>query len=368
MRRATAAIVRAPGARFAVEEVELDAPREHEVVVRILGCGICHTDLHARDQHIPFRMPAILGHEGAGIVEEVGARVTRLRRGDSVVLSYAFCRDCELCASERMAYCTRSPRLNFGGARTDGSAWVHDMREQPLAGGFIGQSAFATRAVVHESSAVRVGGDLPIELMGPLGCGMQTGAGAVVNVLQAQPGTSIAIFGVGSVGLAAVMAARIAGCSTIIAVDLNESRLQLARELGATHACNASNDDVATAIAEITRQRGTHYSVECTGVPRVLRQALDALRPCGTCVSLGVAAGTGEATISMNALLRGRTLRGATEGDSVTHRFIPQLIEWWRAGRFPFERLVQYFDLADINAAVDACASGAVVKPIVRPA
>ncbi|HEY0686714.1 MAG TPA: alcohol dehydrogenase catalytic domain-containing protein [Steroidobacter sp.] len=249
---ATAAVVRRPGA-FEIEQVEIDAPREREVLVRIVGCGLCHTDLSALDQSFGFKLPAILGHEGAGIVEQVGSGVAQLRPGDAVVLSYAYCGDCEYCHDDRMAYCSRSARLNFSGQRADGSALVRDGQGQPLSSRFIGQSAFSTHALVMESNAIRVPTDVPLELMGPLGCGMQTGAGAVVNVLRPRRGESIAIFGAGSVGLAAVMAARIASCSTIIAVEKNPARLSLAAELGATHAVDARVDDVVGKIRSITQ-------------------------------------------------------------------------------------------------------------------
>nr|WP_298719470.1 NAD(P)-dependent alcohol dehydrogenase [uncultured Steroidobacter sp.] len=366
MRVATAAVVRRPGA-FEIEQIEIDAPREHEVLVRIVGCGLCHTDLSARDQELPFKLPAILGHEGAGIVEQTGPGVTRLRPGDAVVLSYAYCGDCEYCQEDRMAYCTRNARLNFGGVRADGSALARDKEGQPLSARFIGQSAFSTHALVLESNAVRVPTDVPLELMGPLGCSMQTGAGAVINVLKPRRGDTIAIFGAGSVGLSAIMAARIAGCTTIIAIDRNAGRLGIAAELGATVTINAQVDDALATIRSLTKGRGVHYSVECTGSPVVLRQAVDSLRACGACVSLGVAGHRAEVQLHMNGLLYGKTLRGVTEGDSVPYRFIPQLIEWWRAGQFPFDRLVSYFNLAQLDEAAAACASGLAIKAIVQP-
>jgi aryl-alcohol dehydrogenase len=366
MRIATAAVVRRPGV-FEIEQVEIDAPRDQEVLVRIVGCGVCHTDLSARDQDVTFKLPAILGHEGSGIVEQVGSGVTQLRRGDAVVLSYGYCGDCEYCQDDRMAYCTRSARLNFSGVRADGSPLVRDREGVPLSARFIGQSAFSTHALVLESNAIRVPTDVPLELMGPLGCGMQTGAGAVINVLQPRHGDSIAVFGAGSVGLAAIMAARIAGCTTIIAVEKNDARLAIAAEVGATHTIDARVDDVVARVRSITRGRGVQYSVECTGLPMVLRQAVDALRACGVCASLGVAGQQAEASFHMNGFLSGRTLRGVTEGDSVAQRFIPQLLDWWRQGKFPFDRLVSYFSLGQLNEAAAACAGGLAIKAIVQP-
>ena len=366
MRTVTAAVVRRPGI-FEFEQVSIDAPREQEVLVRIVGCGVCHTDLSARDQHLPVKLPAVLGHEGSGIVEDVGSGVSHVRPGDAVVLSYAYCGSCDYCEQERMAYCSRSAKLNFGGQRPDGSPLVTDACGAPVSARFIGQSAFATHALVQASTVVPIATNVPLELMGPLGCGMQTGAGAVLNVLRPGAGDSIAIFGVGSVGLAAVMAARIASCKTIIAVDLKQERLAAAADIGATHVIDASREDVPGRMRSLTQGRGVHYSVECTGSPEVLRQAVDVLRACGLCASVGLASGPGEVRIEMNSLLAGKGLRGVTEGDSVAHRFIPQMIQWWQEGRFPFDRLVRYFPLAQLNEAAAACAAGTAIKAIVQP-
>ncbi|MBB6095407.1 aryl-alcohol dehydrogenase [Povalibacter uvarum] len=364
--RATAAVLRAPGGRFSIEPVILDALRENEVLVRIVASGICHTDLSAREQLLPLRLPAVLGHEGSGVVEAVGAKVTSVRPGDHVVTSFDFCGDCDSCRDCHVAYCQHAPRLNFSGVRRDGTGVVHDEQRSVLSARFLGQSSFASHANVSESSVVRIDRDVPLELMGPLGCGMQTGAGTVLNVLKPRPGSSIAILGAGSVGFAALMAARIAGCETIIAVDINDARLTLARELGATDTFNALSGDPVEFVRIATKGRGVHSSVECTGLPAVLRQAVDVLAPRGTCALVGVAHPRADAAINMASMLRGRTLVGVTEGDVVPRTFIPQMIEWWREGRFPFDRLVRYFEFARIDEAVAACASGEVVKPVVR--
>jgi len=367
MRLVTAAVVRQTGGEFHLEDLQLEDPRQTEVVVRILGSGICHTDVSARDQVLPFRLPAVLGHEGAGVVEAVGSAVTRVRRGDHVVLSFAHCGACTNCSSEHPAYCTKTNRLNFGGARADGSAVQRDAAGAVVSSRFIGQSAFASCVLVDERTVIVVPSDLPVELMGPLGCSMQTGAGAVLNVLRAEPGSSIAIFGSGAVGLAAVMASRIAECATIIAIDLNDDRLRSARELGATHTFNATQTDCVDAVRAVMSGRGVRYAVECTGRASVLGQALEVLDICGTCALVGAADPSALAPINMNAMLRGRSLLGVTEGDTVPQQFIPRLIDWWREGRFPFDRLVTYFALSQINEAVRACASGTVIKAIVRP-
>lgn len=363
---ASAAVLREAGGAFGLESVMLDSPRADEVLVRVVASGICHTDLGARSQLLPFRLPAVLGHEGSGVVEAVGTSVTSVRPGDHVVMSFAFCGGCEPCDDERAAYCLHTTRLNFSGVRRDGTPLMKDARGEALSARFLGQSSFASHALVSESSVVRIDRDVPLALMGPLGCGMQTGAGTVLNVLAARPGRSVAIFGAGSVGLAGVMAARIAGAEVVIAIDIDDARTRLAGELGATHVFNATSGGVVEFVRAATRGRGVDGSVECTGLPKVLRQAADVLAPCGVCALVGVADPRAEVPINMSAMLRGRSVRGVTEGDVIPQSFIPKLIGWWRAGRFPFDRLVRYFDLGQINEAVAACAAGEVVKPIVK--
>jgi aryl-alcohol dehydrogenase len=202
--------------------------------------------------------------------------------------------------------------------------------------------------------------------MGPLGCGIQTGAGAIMNALKPGVGSSIAVFGAGSVGLSAIMAAKAVGCTQIIAVDMNDARLELARELGATHVINPASTNTLDKIRDISGG-GVQFSLECTSHPKVLRQAVDCLRIPGVCGLVGAAPLGTEASLDMNTVLFGRTLRGIIEGDSVPKVFIPQLIELWRAGRFPFDRLVKYYALEDINQAVADSESGVVLKPILKP-
>ena len=361
----TAAVLREIRGTFSLETLTLAEPADDEVRVRLAGTGICHTDLNIRDGGLPFPLPAILGHEGAGIVEAVGANVTHVQPGDAVVLSFAACGHCDACRHARPPYCDDGHTLNFSGQRSGGSAYAAP-DGSPVSGRFFGQSSFATHTLAHHSCVVRVAGDLPIATLGPLGCGLQTGAGAVLNVLQPQAGSSIAVFGVGAVGMAAVMAARIAGCTTIIAVDRNRERLQLALELGATHGIDATSERPGRRIAELSGG-GVHYSVECSGVPEVLAQAVRVLRIGGSCAMLGLPAAAAEVSLPMLHLLNGRSVRGVMEGDSDPARFIPQLIDYWRQGRFPFERLVQSFPLREINEAIAAVERGGVIKAILVP-
>ncbi|HLY58887.1 MAG TPA: NAD(P)-dependent alcohol dehydrogenase [Stellaceae bacterium] len=360
-----AAVIEEKSGPFAIDEVELDPPRADEVLVRIAGAGMCHTDLVCRDQYFPVPLPCVFGHEGSGVVEVIGDAVETVAPGDHVVLSYASCGTCAPCLQGLPGYCLDLYGHNFRGSRMDGTSALH-RNGASLNGHFFQQSSFATHAVARERNTVVVDREVPLELLGPLGCGVQTGAGAVMNALRPQAGSSIAVFGAGSVGLSAVMAARVVGCATIIAVDPNPDRLLLAQELGATNGINPLESDPVEAIRKATGG-GVHYSLECTGLPKVLRQAVDCLTLTGICGLIGVSPLGTEVAIDMNAILFGRTLRGIIEGDSVPQIFIPRLIALYKAGRFPFDRLVKFYPLAAINEAVHDTESGRVLKAVMRP-
>ena len=328
---------------------------------------MCHTDLVVRDQYFPTPLPAILGHEGSGVVEAVGTGVTKVVGGDHVVLTYASCGTCANCLNGRYGYCPKLYERNFTGGRPDGSSPCCDAAGERLSSYFFAQSSFANYALATERNVVRIDREVPIEIMGPLGCGIQTGAGAVMNALRPGAGTSIAIFGAGSVGIAAVMAARVVGCATIIAVDVNPDRLARAQEFGATHVINGAEADAAAAIADITGGDGVHYSLEATGLPAVVRQAVDCLRLTGVCGIIGVSPLGTEVSLDMNGLLFGRTVRGIIEGDSVPDIFIPQLIALWKQGRFPFDRLIERYPLSEIERAARESEAGKVLKAVLVP-
>ncbi|HEX4002566.1 MAG TPA: NAD(P)-dependent alcohol dehydrogenase [Candidatus Acidoferrales bacterium] len=366
----TAAVVEKTGAPFVLHELELDAPRADEILVRIVAVGICQTDVHVRDRLQPTSLPAVLGHEGSGIVEEVGAAVTYVKPGDRVVLSYDSCGQCRFCLGGRNSYCEQAMPINFGGSRLDGTNALHRAGHggrHDVHGHFFGQSSFATHALATERNVVRAPDDLPLELLGPLGCGLQTGAGAVLNSLRVPAGASIAILGTGAVGLAAVMAARFAGANPIVGVDLVPSRLALASEFGATHTIDARKEDIRKRIAEITGS-GVDYALEITAQPEMLALAVDILAPCGTAGQIGGGIPGAKAAIGMSRLLLGRSVRGIIQGDSIPRVFIPKLIEMYRRGQFPFDRLVRFYDFAQINQAVADAASGETIKPILRVA
>ncbi|MFD5558516.1 NAD(P)-dependent alcohol dehydrogenase [Streptomyces sp. NPDC127068] len=364
-----AAVVTEQGGAFVFEDLVLDTDlRPDEVLVRVVATGVCQTDVHVRDQALPVPLPAVLGHEGAGVVERVGDGVTSVAPGDHVVMSYQSCGRCTPCLSGNPAYCAVSFPANFGGSRLDGTNALHrgpNASGEEVHGHFFGQSSFATLSLATERNVVKVPDDIPLDLLAPLGCGLQTGAGAVLNSLAVPAGASVVVIGTGTVGLAAVMAARVAGAAPIIAVDIVPERLDLARELGATHTVNAKDEDTAARIAAIT-DGGADYVLEITARPEMLTLAVDALAPLGTAALIGGAPAGAHAPVNMNALLGGRTVRGIAQGDSIPQLFVPQLIDLYRAGRFPFDRLLTHYGFDEINEAVTDTRTGAAIKPVLR--
>ena len=360
-----AAVTNKANGQFQIEDLQLSEPRADELLVRIVGAGVCHTDLICRDQVYPVPLPVVLGHEGAGVVEAIGQAVTNFQPGDHVVLSFRSCGKCQNCRAGLPSRCLQIFESNFSCARSDGTSAL-GRASGPVHGHFFGQSSFATHAIAHCSNAVKVSKDVPLEYLGPLGCGVQTGAGAVMNALAPRAGSSIAVFGAGSVGLAAVMAANIVGCAKIIAIDPNAQRCELAQQLGATHVINPAEANPVETVHELT-SGGADYSLECTGLPAVLRQAVDALSVTGVCGLIGAAPMGTEVTLDMNSIMFGRTVKGVIEGDSVPQIFIPRLVELFRQGRFPIDKLVQFYSLDEIEQAVADSEQGRVVKAVLRP-
>jgi aryl-alcohol dehydrogenase len=336
------------------------------VLVRVVATGMCHTDMVARDQLYDVPLPVVLGHEGAGVVEEVGGSVKKVQPGDHVVLTYMWCGHCKPCLRGDLPYCENFYPLNFGGVREDGSTATREAGGGALHDHFFGQSSFGTFALVHERNAIKVPRGAPLELLGPLGCGIQTGAGAVINALKVTPGSSFATFGGGAVGLSAVMAARVAGATTIIVSDVVPSRLELAKELGATHTVNSREADPVAAVREITGG-GADFTLESSGRPAVLRQAIDALSIRGTCGIVGAPALGTEASFDVNGVMTaGKRIIGIIEGESKPDLFIPALVELYTQGRFPFDRLVKFYTLDQINQAAEDSEKGVTIKPVIR--
>ena len=361
-----AAVVRAPGAPFVIEELELAPPKAHEILVKITACGVCHTDDVARQQMIPVPLPAVFGHEGCGIVEAVGPDVQEFVPGDRVGLSFGYCGHCHNCRTAHQHACENINAINFGGVHADGTTRLSDLEGNPVST-FFGQSSFATYAVANENSAVKIPyDDVELALTGPMGCGIQTGAGAVLNRLRPTFGSSIAVFGCGTVGMSAIMAAKIAGCQTIIAVGGNPGSLELAKELGATHTINRKEEkDIVGKIKTEIVPGGVNYAIDTSGVPDFVKKALAACRVMGTAVVLGA---TGDVTFNIQAELMGdaKSLIGIVEGDAIPKLFIPKLLEYYRKGMFPFDKLVKFYPFEQINEAFADSSSGKCIKAILR--
>nr|WP_228122186.1 NAD(P)-dependent alcohol dehydrogenase [Saccharothrix syringae] len=359
---ARAAVLRGRGTAFEIEGIAVGEPRPHEVLVRVVAVGVCHTDLLVRDGVLPPPVPVVLGHEGSGVVAAVGDAVTGLAVGDRVVLSPSSCGRCANCRGGHPMNCATWGPLNLRGRRPDGSTAYRDAAGQELNGHFFGQSSFAEHVVVHERNVVPVGDrDVPLDLLGPLGCGVQTGAGAVLEVLRPSAGSSLLVLGAGAVGLSAVMAARVAGCTTVVVSDPNEERLALAEHLGATHV-HPAPDDLATRVVAATGG-GVDAAVDAVGLPATTRTALDAVRAGGTAVVAGSAGAGREVAVNMTQLMT-RTLRGVIEGDCVPALLIPRLLDLHLAGRFPFDELVRRYAFDEINKAVEDSEAGRTVKPV----
>jgi aryl-alcohol dehydrogenase len=280
-------------------------------------------------------------------------------------MSYPWCGTCANCRQHKHSYCVHAFDLKMKGTRTDGSTLL-SKNGAPVYSAFFQQSSFGTFALTQERYAVKVRKDAPLELLGPLACSGQTGAGAVLNVMKPEPGESFAVFGVGAVGLSALMAAKIAGCAPIIAVDIHQRRLELARELGATHAINHGTcTDVVNEIRKITGG-GAGYSLETSALPAVFREAIEALMPAGTCVLLGSTPQGTDVAFDMKFLQEGRVVRGVVQGDSTPQEFIPQLVDLMVDNKFPIEKMLKFYDFADINLAAKESSAGMTIKPVLR--
>ena len=365
--KSRAAVVKTPSSRFSIDEVELGALRDDEILVKIAGVGVCHTDLICRDQVYPVPFPIVLGHEGSGFVEAVGSSVKHLKKGDAVVLSFRSCGKCINCDRDEPSHCIDIFPSNFSGVRSDGSTSLSQNGE-PVHGLFFGQSSFAEYAIAHVSNTVKVSEDAAafLEILGPLGCGIMTGAGAVMNSLKPSTDSSLIIFGCGSVGIAAIMAAKVEGCKTIIAVDPLAERREIAQELGATHSIDPSQQDPVALCHEITTY-GADYALECTGLPAVFRQSVDALAVNGTCGLIGAAPLETEVALDMNSIMFGRTVKGIIEGDSIPQQFIPELIELYQQGKFPLDKLITTYPLNEIETAISDMVEGRALKPVLIP-
>lgn len=363
-----AAVARTPGGDFTLERLTLSDMRPDEVRVRIVATGLCHTDIVVRDQLLPTPLPAVLGHEGAGIVEAIGSDVTSVAIGDAVVLGFAACRACPQCLAGEPAYCRDFSALNFGGCRADGSTCLHD-GDASVGSHFFGQSSFASHAIVAARNVVKVPADAPLALLGPLGCGIMTGAGAVIKALKLMRGETILITGGGPVGLSAVMAAKASGAATIIVADPLEGRRTMALDLGATHVVDVTAGDTAAQLRAILSQ-GVDCVLDTSGAVPAIEAGVAALGPLGRLAIVGVPKAL-DATISLNILhllSLGISVCGVTEGNADPQTFLPELIALNAKGLFPFEKLMTTYRLEDINQAIADQHAGRCVKAVLTMA
>ena len=361
-----AAVVTEIGKPLSLMELDIEDPRDDEILVRVIASGVCHTDLVVQAGMLPVPIPVILGHEGAGVVERIGSKVSKVKPGDHVVMSFNSCGACESCSEKEPAYCYEFMPRNFGATREDGTTAL-SIENSPIHSNFFGQSSFATFSICRELNVVKVPKTVDLSLLGPLGCGILTGAGAVINALPVKKGSSFLVFGTGSVGLSSVMAAQIQGASTIIAIDLNEDRLEVARELGATHTFNPNNTtDLVDKIIELTTH-GVNAALDTTGLPDVIRDAVLCLAPRGSCGILGACPPDFEVTINeLHFFTGGRKLIGIVEGSAYPDEMIPKLINYFEEGQFPFDRLIKFYDFEHINQAIEDSEKGKTIKAIVR--
>jgi alcohol dehydrogenase len=350
-----------------VEELDLDGPGPGEVLVEVAGAGLCHSDLSVIDGARPRVMPMVMGHEASGIVREVGPGVRDLAAGDHVVFSFVpACGHCLPCATGRPALCETGARTNLAGTLLAGTRHFHNQDGAAL-NHHLGVSAFSQYTVAARESLVKIDPGVPLDIAALFGCAVLTGAGAVFNTARVEPGSGVAVFGLGGVGLSAVMAARAAGAYPILAVDLLDGKLALAREVGASHTVNAREADPVEAVKEITAG-GAHYAFESVGSERVLAQAYGATRRGGTTVTLGLPHPSKIFAVSAVTLVaEERTVKGSYMGSAVPARDIPRFIALYQAGLLPVDRLLtRTIALDEVNAGFDALARGDAVRQIIR--
>ena len=361
---AKAAVLRGLGGPFQIETIDVAAPREDEVLVRMVGVGVCHTDIACRDG-FPIPMPVVLGHEGSGVVEAIGSKVTKVKVGDHVVLAFNSCGHCHSCEQDHPASCLQFLPFNFGGVRIADGTTPLSQNSQPIHGVFFGQSSFSTYAIAREVNTVAVAKDLPLELLGPLGCGVMTGAGSVINSLNLQAGQSLAIFGGGTVGLSALLGAKAVNAGKVFVVEPSAKRRALALELGATAAFDPRDGSDIVAAIKAASGGGVDHAVDTTALTPVVAQAINVVLPGGMVGLVGIPAPDAAVPATLlDLLVKSVTLRPITEGDANPQTFVPKLLALYKQGKFPFDKLITKFPFAQINEAMHATEKGEVIKPV----
>jgi alcohol dehydrogenase len=359
-----------------IEEIELEGPGEGEALVEIAGAGLCHSDLSTingaigrpvpRHLHLPGPVPVVLGHEASGIVREVGPGVRDLAPGDHVVFSFVpMCGHCKYCAVGRPVLCVNGGKANLAGTLINNTIRFHKGGEPVLH--FLGAAAFSQYTVAAQESLVKIDKEVPLDKAALFGCAILTGVGAVVNTAKVSPGAAVAVFGLGGVGLSAVMGAKLAGAFPIIAVDTQPAKFELARRVGADYTVNALEGDPVKAVRALTGG-GTDYAFEAVGNAKVLAQAYEVTLRGGTTVSIGMAPPAQQLSIqASNLTYMEKTLMGSFMGSAVPRRDIPRFINLYMNGKLPVDELVsQHLALDEINAGFDRLAEGATVRQIIK--
>ncbi len=364
--RIKAAVLYRPREPLSVEEVELAPPKAGEVRVKIAACGVCHSDLHFLEGSVPIVTPVVLGHEAAGIVEEVGPEVRDVAPGDHVVISFIpTCGRCHYCLVGRPNLCTLGNRATATGTLLDGTTRL-SKEGHPLYHG-AAVAGFATHAVVPAASLAKLPQEMPLDKAALLGCGVMTGVGAVFNTAKVQPGSDVAVIGCGGVGLNVVQGAALAGAGRIIAIDVLDHKLELARRLGATHTVNASREDPVAAVRRIS-PGGVDYAFEVIGYPETMRQAFDMARRGGMAVVVGLAPAGAQVSLPAGAFLLEKTITGSAYGGTRFQVDVPRLVALYLAGRLKLDELIsRVYPLQEINQAFDALRRGEVARSIIVP-
>ncbi len=364
--QASAAVMSERYGRWTIETLDVAEPGPQEVRVRVVASGICQTDVHARDGFFPIPCPAVFGHEGAGVVERVGRAVTSLKPGDPVIMANPSCGACSDCLAGFETYCSQAPVLKQSGYRADGTSLSFSRGNEPIYGSFFQQSSFASITIAMARNTIRVPDDVPLDILAAFPCGVNTGAGAVMNVLKPHPGDSYVAFGTGTVGFAGLLAAKLSGCNPIIAVDLFDARLALALDLGATHTVNAKDPKLVEEVRRLAGGRGAQFCLEAADFPEALRAAVDVLAPRGTACLVGSAGAGVDVQLEMRAIQQGRVVRGCVQGESDVQTFLPHLIALYRDGKLPIERLVRHYPHIAINDAVADMLAGTTIKAVLQ--
>lgn len=361
-----AAVLNKSNSDLNIEDVVLDDPKANEVLIKTIASGICHSDIEFQTGGFPIQLPVILGHEGAGIVEKVGPNVTDFKKGDHVAVGFAYDGKCKLCRSGLPGSCVNFNKLNTsGGPMMDGTYRLHKQDGHNI-GVFFGQSSFGDHIVANVNNLVKVPDDLDLRIAGPLGCGYMTGAGTVLNTLKPEVNSNLAVLGTGSVGLSSIMGAAVSNCKHVIAIDKNDMRLEVAKEFGATETINNTKENMVEKINEIVGPEGLNYVVDTTGEPSVMKDGLNALTIKGQFAV--VAMGTKiikELSPMVDILAASKSIIGVIEGDSVPQEFIPKMIDLYRAGKFPIDKIVKFYKPEEINQAIKDSVDGTTIKPII---